>query len=90
MRFRILLLSLSLLPGVGGSAPITVYLAGDFEPEARTQTLAALEAKGARVVAGPFPDTDFYVMGKSCFVSIIAKLERQGTRALASSELGVQ
>ena len=43
MRFRNLLLSLSLLPGVGGSAPITVYLAGDStmaekRPDRRPET----------------------------------------------------
>jgi hypothetical protein len=65
----------------------TVYLAGVFDD--RASVLAALVAKGARVVGGPVPGTDFYVRGRGCTVYAIAQLERKGTRRLRIEELGL-
>ncbi len=48
---------------------------------------AAGEAAGARLVAGPFPGTDYYIHGDVCLVQTIAQLERQGARRLRSGEL---
>jgi hypothetical protein len=58
----------------------TVYLAGELAPAERDPLVAAIEAAGARVVAGPVPGTDYYVRGASCPVQTIARLERQGAR----------
>jgi hypothetical protein len=69
--------------GLPGS---TVYLAGEFERVDRAKIVAALEAAGARLVAGPFPGTDYYVHGDRCLVQTIAQLERQGARRLRELE----
>jgi len=70
--------------GLPGS---TVYLAGEFEKLDRKAIAKAVEAAGARLVAGPFPGTDYYVHGDWCLVQTIAQLERQGTRRLRPGEL---
>lgn len=69
--------------GLPGS---TVYLAGEFKLIDRDKVVAALEAAGARLVAGPFPGTDYYVHGDWCLVQTIAQLERQGARRLREIE----
>jgi hypothetical protein len=69
-----------------GLAGSTVYLAGELEPERRDKLTAAIEAAGARLVAGPFPGTDYYVHGDRCPVQTIARLERQGVRRLCELE----
>jgi hypothetical protein len=66
---------------LGGRLPgATVYLAGELAPAVRDQLVAAVEAAGARLVAGPGPGTDYYVRGEHCPVQTIARLERQGVR----------
>ena len=70
--------------GLPGS---TVYLAGEFKQLDKAKITAAVEAAGARLVAGPFPGTDYYVHGDVCLVQTIAQLERQGARRLRSGEL---
>jgi hypothetical protein len=67
----------------------TIYLAGDFPPGSKEQHAQAAIARGARLVSGPFPGTDYYVMGETCLVTTVSQLERQGTRRLRNSELGV-
>jgi len=62
----------------------TVYLAGEIAD--RDRRVAAIEAAGARLVAGPIPGTDYYVCGARCPVATIAQLERQGTRRLRERE----
>jgi hypothetical protein len=69
--------------GLPGS---TVYLAGEFKHLDRAKIVAALEAAGARLVAGPFPGTDYYVHGDWCLVQTVAQLERQGARRLREIE----
>jgi hypothetical protein len=69
--------------GLRGS---TVYLAGEFKHMNRDKIAAAIEAAGARLVAGPFPGTDYYVHGDWCLVQTIAQLERQGARRLRELE----
>jgi hypothetical protein len=69
--------------GLPGS---TVYLAGEFKRISRDKVIAAIEAAGARLVAGPFPGTDYYVHGDWCLVQTIAQLERQGARRLREIE----
>jgi BRCT domain type II-containing protein len=69
--------------GLPGS---TVYLAGEFKHLSRDKIAAAIEAAGARLVAGPFPGTDYYVHGDWCRVQTIAQLERQGARRLRELE----
>jgi hypothetical protein len=69
--------------GLPGS---TVYLAGEFKRASRDKIVAAIEAAGARPVAGPFPGTDYYVHGDACLVQTIAQLERQGARRLRELE----
>jgi len=64
----------------------TVYLAGEFQQMSRERVAAAAEAAGARLVAGPFPGTDYYVHGDWCPVQTIAQLERQGARRLRELE----
>lgn len=64
----------------------TVYLAGELPPSQRAKVVAAIEAAGARLVAGPFPGTDYYVHGDACLVQTIAQLERQGARRLRALE----
>jgi hypothetical protein len=64
----------------------TVYLAGEFKQLSRDKIAAAAEAAGARLVAGPFPGTDYYVHGDWCLVQTIAQLERQGARRLRELE----
>ncbi len=71
---------------LGRSLPgSTIYLAGEFHDKARI--IAAVEKAGARLVAGPFPGTDYYVHGEVCPVQLVAQLERQGARRLKSGEL---
>jgi hypothetical protein len=69
--------------GLPGS---TVYLAGEFVQTDRAMVARAVEAAGARLVAGPFPGTDYYVHGDWCLVQTIAQLERQGARRLRELE----
>jgi hypothetical protein len=69
-----------------GLTGATVYLAGDLPRPRRAQLAAAIEAAGARLVAGPFPGTDYYVHGDACLVQTIAQLERQGARRLRELE----
>jgi len=64
----------------------TVYLAGEFAPASRDKIAGAIEAAGARLVAGPLPGTDYYVLGGACPVPAIAQLERQGARRLRELE----
>ncbi|HEY0190959.1 MAG TPA: hypothetical protein VGC42_07525, partial [Kofleriaceae bacterium] len=64
----------------------TVYLAGEFKRIDRDKVSAAVTAAGGRLVAGPFPGTDYYVHGDSCLVQTIAQLERQGARRLRELE----
>ncbi|HET9621734.1 MAG TPA: hypothetical protein VFP84_10225, partial [Kofleriaceae bacterium] len=70
-----------------GLAGATVYLAGELPRARRDKLVAALEAAGARLVAGPFPGTDYYVHGDACQVQTIAQLERQGARRLRDESL---
>jgi hypothetical protein len=63
-----------------------VYLAGEFTDGSRDKVAAAVEAAGARLVAGPLPGTDYYVPGDRCPVQTIAQLERQGARRLHELE----
>ncbi len=65
-------------------AGATVYLAGELDRKALAK---ALEAAGARLVGGPFPGTDFYVLGARCPVQTIAQLARQGARRLRVEEI---
>jgi len=69
-----------------GLAGRTVYLAGEFKQPSRDKLVAAIEAAGARLVAGPAPGTDFYVPGDGCSAQTIARLERQGVRRLRELE----
>jgi hypothetical protein len=69
--------------GLPGS---TVYLAGELDLTDRDKLAAAVEAAGARLVAGPLPGTDYYVRGERCPVQTIAQLERQGARRLRELE----
>lgn len=69
--------------GLPGS---TVYLAGELKHMNRDKIVAAIEAAGARLVAGPFPGTDYYVHGDWCLVQTVAQLERQGARRLRELE----
>jgi len=69
-----------------GLAGATVYLAGELKAARRDQLVAAVAAAGARLVAGPLPDTDYYVLGDACPVQTIAQLERQGARRLRGLE----
>ena len=50
------------------------------------QLAAAVAAAGARLVAGPLPGTDYYVLGDWCLAQTIAQLERQGARRLRELE----
>lgn len=70
-----------------GLAGSTVYLAGEFKFMNRDKIAAALERAGARLVAGPYPGTDYYVHGDKCLVQTIAQLERQGARRIRKGEL---
>ena len=70
--------------GLRGS---TVYLAGEFKLLNKDAIGAAVEKAGGRLVAGPFPGTDYYVHGDYCLVQTIAQLERQGARRLRRGEL---
>ncbi len=65
----------------------TVYFAGEFPRMDKEGLRAAVRRAGAREVHGPFPDTDYYLMGDFCDVTTIAQLERQGTRRLRSGEV---
>ncbi len=67
----------------------TVYLAGDFPGDSRARYAEAIEQRGGRLVAGPFPGTHYYVHGLTCLVTTIAQLERQGTRRIRNQELGL-
>jgi len=65
----------------------TVYFAGEFPRMDKEGLRAAVKQAGAREVHGPFPDTDYYLMGDHCDVTTVAQLERQGTRRLRSGEV---
>jgi hypothetical protein len=65
----------------------TVYLAGEFKTTSKDAVAAAIAKAGARLVGGPFPGTDYYVMGDWCAVQTIAQLERQGTRRIRRGEV---
>jgi NAD-dependent DNA ligase len=67
-------------------AGATVHLAGELKRLHRDKVVAAIEANGARLVAGPIPGTDFYVLGDGCPVQTIAELERHGARRLRTVE----
>jgi len=67
-------------------AGATVYIAGERAGRDNAAVERALEARGARVVSGPFPGTDFYVPGEPAPISAIVQLERQGARALRDDE----
>lgn len=64
----------------------TVYVAGELAPALRDRLAAAVAAAGARLVAGPLPGTDYYVVGDGCPARAIARLERQGARRLRELE----
>ena len=64
----------------------TVFIAGKFEPPRRDKLVAAIAAAGARLVAGPAPGTDYFVVGDGCPARTIARLERQGARRLRELE----
>lgn len=68
----------------------SVYVAGELAGAERASIVARLEAMGARVVEGPFPGTDFFVLGRRCEVTTVAKLERQGARRLTLDVGGAQ
>ncbi|MDX2092019.1 MAG: hypothetical protein SFX73_29415 [Kofleriaceae bacterium] len=70
--------------GLPGS---TVYLAGEFKHLNKEAITAGILKAGARLVAGPFPGTDYYVHGDWCLVETIAQLERQGARRLRSGDV---
>ena len=70
--------------GLPGS---TVYLAGEFKHLDKDKITAGILKAGARIVAGPFPGTDYYVHGDWCLVETIAQLERQGARRLRPGEV---
>ncbi len=70
-----------------GIAGATVYLAGEFKFMNRDSIAAALERAGARLVAGPYPGTDYYVHGDRCLVATVAQLERLGARRLRREEV---
>jgi hypothetical protein len=70
-----------------GLAGATVYVAGELAPGRRDQLAAALAASGARLVGGPLPGTDFFVVGDGCPAPVVARLERQGARRLRAREL---
>ncbi|HEX3479411.1 MAG TPA: hypothetical protein VHT91_30520 [Kofleriaceae bacterium] len=63
-----------------GLAGATVVIAGELSPARRERLAAAVAAAGARLVAGPLPGTEFYVVGDACSPQTIARLERQGAR----------
>jgi hypothetical protein len=67
----------------------TVYLAGNFPGDSKDRHAAAILERGGRLVDGPFPGTHYYVMGLTCPVTIVAQLERQGTRRIRNQELGL-
>lgn len=60
----------------------TVYVAGELPGAERAAIVERLVASGARVVEGPFPGTDYFVLGHRCEITTVAKLERQGARRL--------
>ena len=68
-------------------AGATIYLAGEFNYPTKEKLTKSIDAIGARLVNGPFPGTDFYVLGERCHVQTIAQLERQGARRLRPGEL---
>ena len=67
----------------------TLYLAGDFPGDTKKAHADAIEARGGRLVDGPFPGTHYYVMGLTCLVTTVAQLERQATRRIRNEELGL-
>ena len=67
----------------------SVYLAGDFPGDSKEQHTEAILGRGGRLVDGPFPGTHYYVMGLTCPVTLVARLERQGTRRIRSEDLGL-
>jgi hypothetical protein len=71
-------------------AGATVYLAGELRPPRRDKLAAAVAAAGARLVAGPLPGTDYYVLGDGCPARVIARLEREGVQRLRELEEAVR
>jgi hypothetical protein len=67
----------------------TVYLAGDFKRGTRANIEDAIVKAGGRVVGGPFPGTDYYMLGERCPAQLIAELERRGTRRLRDGEVEI-
>ncbi|MBL8924218.1 MAG: hypothetical protein JNJ54_35520 [Myxococcaceae bacterium] len=65
----------------------TVFFVGEFKTMNKDALRAAVTKAGAREVHGPFPDTDYYLMGDWADVTTIATLERQGTRRLRRGEV---
>ncbi|CAN5890850.1 hypothetical protein BH11MYX2_BH11MYX2_09210 [soil metagenome] len=65
----------------------TAYIAGVFQVRDRALIERSVVAAGARLVAGPFPGTDYYVFGDVVPVQIVAQLERQGARRIRPGEL---
>ncbi len=66
-------------------AGATVYLAGDIEHSARM--IERIERVGGRVVSGPIPGTDFYMLGEGAPITTIVGLERNGARQLRPDDL---
>ena len=71
-----------------GLAGATVAIAGELAPARRDRLAAAVAAAGARLVAGPLPGTEFYVVGDACPAQAIARLERAGARRRRELEDG--
>jgi tetratricopeptide (TPR) repeat protein len=66
-------------------ADTTVFLVGDFADRAALE--ARLEARGARIVSGPFAGTDYYMVGDGAAVPTLAKLKTLGALPLPASAL---
>jgi hypothetical protein len=64
----------------------TVFVAGEPTAARRDRLAAAITAAGARLVAGPAPGTDYYVVVGACPARTIARLESQGARRLRALE----
>jgi hypothetical protein len=69
--------------GSFGIAGAIVYVAREL-PD-REAVVAAIAGAGARVVAGPLPGIDFYVVGDAP-AEVIVRLERMGARRFAPGE----
>jgi hypothetical protein len=69
-----------------GLVGATVFVAGELKPPRRDKLVAAIAAAGGRLVAGPVPGTDYFVVGDGCPARTVARLERQGARRLRALE----